>query len=146
MIRVLRFVAWSAIVAYRPDPYYDGFEETEEMKRVLEWKRASGDLDATGIAWGLDVCLELVELGRANVAAVVRRFEPGRHVHSRGSHSELPADPNGRLCMRIGLNAGHFIVFYPRNLEQLEEEQESGYRVKGDCGEGEKQRYAVLMR
>ena len=80
------------------------------------------------------------------MAAVVSRFEPGRPVHSRGSHNELPADPKGRLCLRIGLNAGHFIVFYPRNLEQLEEEQEGGYCVKGDCGEGEKQRYAVLMR
>jgi len=138
-------VAWSAIVAYRPNPYYEGLEETEEMKGLLEWKRASGNLDATRIAWGLDVCLELVELGRANVAVVVSRFEPGRRVHIRGSHNELPANPNCRLCLRIGLNAEHFIVFYSRNLEQLEEEEEGENRVKGDCGEGEKQRYAVLM-
>jgi len=51
MIRVFRFVAWSAIVAYRPNPYYEGLEETEEMKGLLEWTRASGNLDATGIAW-----------------------------------------------------------------------------------------------
>ena len=58
---MLRFVAWSAIVAYRPNPYYEGLEETEEMKGLLEWKRASGNLDATGIAWGLDVCKHVVD-------------------------------------------------------------------------------------
>lgn len=146
MIRVLRFVAWSAIVAYHPNPYFEGLEETEEMKGILEWRCPSGDLDATGIAWGLDVCLELVELGRANLAAVTSRFEPGSRVHAQGPHNELPPDPKGRLCLRIGLNAGHFIVFYPRDLELLEEEQEGNYRMKGDCGEGEKQKYALLMR
>ncbi len=146
MIRVLRFVAWSAIIAYQPNPYYEGFEETEDMRGILEWGRASGDLDASGIAWGLDISIKLVEMGRANVAAVVSRFEPGRRVHAHGPHNELPADPKGRLCFHVGLNAGHFVVFYPKDLELLEEEQEGRYQVKRDCGEEEKQKYALLMR
>ena len=145
-IKVLRYVAWSALKAFHPEPYWEGLEEEPETKLLLDNRHSAGDLDAIGIAWGLDVKLRLVEMGKANVEVNIKQFEPGTRVHAQQPDNCIPTDPTGRLHLHVGLNAGHFMAFYPEGLQKFEEEREQRYVQRVEADPENCESYARLIR
>lgn len=145
-IKVLRYVAWSSIKAFHPEPYYEGFEDDEETKKLLRDRHAAGDLDSIGIAAGLDVDLKLVEMGKANIDVITKTFEAGTRVHAQQPGKTIPSDPKGRVHLHIGLNAGHFLAFYLKELKDLEEERNQHYYLLKEADQENCERYARLIR
>ena len=147
LIRVLRYVAWAAIGAFQPDPYFEGMEEMEEMMALLQDGHAAGDLDAIGIANGFDVVLHQVSMGRSNYSVISTVFEPTTsRLHKVGLSAIVPRAPQERPHIHIGLNGGHFMAFYRKGLETLETEEQGKYRVLKDIDEGTVAEYERISR
>jgi hypothetical protein len=121
-------------------------ENDEDAKMMLRDRHAAGDLDAIGIAAGLDVDLKLVEMGKANIDVITKTFEAGTRVHAQQPGKIIPPDPKGRVHLHIGLNAGHFLAFYLEPLEDLEEERNQHYVQLKEADQENCELYASLIR